>query len=361
MSRVLYLMPCLLLGVLFLGSVPKTPQAPPNARPLYFPPKNTGDWEQVSPLALNLDEQEIDKLSSFLEENQTKSFLLLKDGKIVLEKYYGWHKPYTWHTWNSAGKSLMATMLGLAQDEGLLNIQDKTSDYLGRGWTSLTPEQEAKITLWHHLTMTGGLKNNIWTFNCVTPKCLLYKTEAGKEWSYHNSLYILLKDVLEKASETEINDFMRSRLLDKIGMRGGWTQSFNRIIFKSSARDMARFGLLILNKGVWDGKPVLRDSSYYQAMVSPSQDLNPAYGYMWWLNGQFSFKNPNNHQTVEASIAPDGPADLISASGAKGQFISISPSQGLILVRQGGFAGKNLAVLDFHNEIWRQLKEMMAE
>lgn len=328
---------------------------------LYFPPRSGNDWATLSPETLNLDTPEIRSLSQFLEENLTQSFILLKDGKMVIEKYYGRANEKSWHVWNSAAKSLMATMVGIAQAEGLLDIHDKTSDYLGMGWTSMPREQENKITLWHHLTMTGGMRNNILTFNCIEPKCLLYKTDAGTEWSYHNSLYILLKNVLETASSQTLNQFGYTRIHQKIGMRGRWSRSFNRIVFYSSARDMARFGILIQNEGVWDGTAVLDDPAYFSEMVSSSQQLNPAYGYMWWLNGKIAYVDPNSQTTIGTAIAPEAPEDLIVAAGAKGQFIAISPGQGLIMVRQGSIDGNDLAALAFHNELWKKLQAWMAD
>ncbi|MDA0973987.1 MAG: serine hydrolase, partial [Bacteroidetes bacterium] len=60
----------------------------------------------------------------------------------------------------------------------------------------------------------------------------------------------------------------------------------------SKTRDMARFGLLALSDGVWDGDSLISDQGYLQAMTSSSQDLNLSYGYLWWLNGQESHMLP---------------------------------------------------------------------
>ena len=74
----------------------------------------------------------------------------------------------------------------------------------------------------------------------------------------------------------------------------GLLSSFNRVVF-STALDMARFGLFISQGASWDGAESPLSSQFYDAMISPSQSLNPSYGYLWWLNGQdfFPFQRPD--------------------------------------------------------------------
>lgn len=86
---------------------------------------------------------------NFLEQKNSKAFILLKDGKIVLEKYFGaFTQDSIWY-WASAGKTLTALLTGIAQEEGYLLITDSTSKYLGSGWTSEPPQKERLITVWH--------------------------------------------------------------------------------------------------------------------------------------------------------------------------------------------------------------------
>ncbi|MEM6877595.1 MAG: serine hydrolase domain-containing protein, partial [Bacteroidota bacterium] len=132
------------------------------AQQLYFPPDhNQGEWETTPPEELDFRADRIQELYEFLDDNQTKSFMLLKDGKIVLEQYFGSYTADSLWVWNSAGKSLRATMFGQAVEEGWLTLDDTSSDYLGTGWSSLTPEQESAITVLNHLTMTTGMDDMI--------------------------------------------------------------------------------------------------------------------------------------------------------------------------------------------------------
>ena len=120
---------------------------PLNAQSLYFPPATGSTWDTISPKTLGYCQTNIDRLYEFLEANNTRAFILLKNGKIVLEKYFGTHTQLTPWQWASAGKTITAFMVGMAQQEGYLSIDDTTSTYLGKGWTDCTPKQEEKITI----------------------------------------------------------------------------------------------------------------------------------------------------------------------------------------------------------------------
>jgi CubicO group peptidase (beta-lactamase class C family) len=114
---------------------------------LYFPPNNSSAWATMDAASLGWCQTRIDSLYRFLEANNTKAFILLKDGKIVLEKYLNGHSQTSSWYWASAGKTLTSALVGIAQQENKLKISDLTSNYLGKGWTSCTPTQEEKITI----------------------------------------------------------------------------------------------------------------------------------------------------------------------------------------------------------------------
>jgi CubicO group peptidase (beta-lactamase class C family) len=118
-----------------------------------------------------------------------KGFIVLKDGKIVLEKYFGnFTQDSSWY-WASAGKSLTAFAVGIAQQKGLLSIDNPVSNYLGDGWTSCTKAQEEKITVRHLLMMSSGLDDNTSNPFCNEPSCLTYKAEPGTRWAYNTGVY----------------------------------------------------------------------------------------------------------------------------------------------------------------------------
>ena len=104
---------------------------------MYFP-SNTGTvWETNSLSGLGWNQGEVPSLIDYLVEKNTKSFMILVNGRIVMEEYFDGHTSNTTWQWNSAGKTLVAATTGIAQQEGLLNINNKVSEYLGTGWTQI--------------------------------------------------------------------------------------------------------------------------------------------------------------------------------------------------------------------------------
>ncbi|HFA51795.1 MAG TPA: T9SS type A sorting domain-containing protein [Bacteroidetes bacterium] len=321
---------------------------------MYFPPLLGNEWETLSPDSLNWCENKIEDFYTFLDNKNTKAFILLKDGKIVLEKYFdGFTQDSTWY-WASAGKSMTAILTGIAQEEGLLDIDDPTSDYLGTGWTSAPADKEALISIRHQLSMTSGL-DDAFSFACTSPGCLKYKADAGTRWAYHNGPYTNITKVIEAATGKTYNQYFFNKISLKTGITGLWVQlGFNEILF-SKARSMARYGLLIQNNGTWKNTPVLSDAQYFNDMVNPSQNINKSYGYLWWLNGGESYMLPRSQTVFPGMISPDAPEDMFAAMGKDAQYLNIAPSKGIVFVRMGESPDTSLVPISFNNEIWHHI------
>jgi CubicO group peptidase (beta-lactamase class C family) len=348
MFRLLFI--CLLLGG-WLGS-------PALAQPYYFPPVSGAGWDTTEPAELGWCTDSLPGLYAWLDSTNTRGFLVLKDGRIVLERYFGTFTQDSLWYWASAGKGLTAFLVGIAQEEGALAIHDPTAQYLGDGWTSCTDAREDSITIWHQLTMTTG--TNELFFNCTVPACLFCPAAAGTRWAYHNGPYRLLRNVMEAATGQSFNAFTAQRVLEPTGMQGFWLITAQQQLFFSRARDMARFGILIAQQGRWEDTPLLQDTAYWRAMLTPSQELNESYGYLWWLNGQASHRQPASLQLFPGPIAPAAPADLVAALGANGQILDLVPSRGLIVVRMGEEAREDAVPSAYHNELWVELNNVLC-
>ena len=323
----------------------------------YFPPSNSTTWDTLSPSNLNWCQNKIDSFYNFLDTNNTKAFILLKDGKIVLERYFDGHTATTNWYWASAAKTLTAFLVGIAQQEGKLNITDTTSKYLGQGWTNLTPSQEEKITIFNQLTMTTGLDDRTTDIHCTVDTCLTYLTAPGTRWAYHNGPYTLLDSVLIAATGQTLNAYLRNKLRLRIGMDGAFIKSGFNNLYLSKARSMARFGLLMLNNGNWNGTQVMSDTAYFNEMINTSQSLNQSYGYLWWLNGKSSFMIPQSQLVFNSQISPNAPDDMYAAVGKNGQIINVVPSQNLVWIRMGDNANNSLVPISFNDDIWKYLNE----
>lgn len=322
---------------------------------LYYPPITGATWETINPTSLGWCDDKIDSLYNFLEENNSKAFIILKDGKIVLEKYYGsFNQDSAWY-WASAGKSLTSFLVGIAQKENLLNINDTVSKFLGNNWTSLSAEKERKIKVVHQLSMNSGLKDNVTNPDCTLPSCLIYEADAGDRWAYHNAPYHLIHDVIDSASGLNINQFTNQKLAIQTGIFGLW----NDHVFYSKPRVMARFGLLMLGKGNWNNNPIISDTNYFHSMIHSSQTINNAYGYLWWLNGQQSYMLPSVQFQFQGSLCPNAPDDMYAALGKNDQKIYVVPSQNMVVIRMGNKAAEIAPALsEFDNVLWEKINEL---
>lgn len=330
------------------------------AQPNYFPPTTDAEWETTNPAEFNWCQERIDSLYNYLESENSKAFILLKDGKIVLEQYFNGHTSVAPWYWASAGKTITSFMTGIAQQENFLSIDDTTATYLGVGWTSCSPEQEQRITIRNQLSMTSGLDDTIDPF-CTLSSCLTYLAEPGERWAYHNGPYTLLDGVIENATGVTLNQYTTQKLKTPTGMTGSFIMVDNNNVFFSNARSMARFGLLVQNNGNWDGNPIMTDSNYFNEMVNTSQPLNKSYGYLWWLNGKPSFMVPGLQVEFPGSLMQNAPDDVIMALGKDGQFINVNSSQNMVWIRMG--ANPEGVPVDFlmNDIIWDYINNLACE
>lgn len=334
--------------------------APKGPTTMYFP--GSSNWETADPALYNWNTSSLNDLYDFLETKNTKGFIVLKNGRVVVEKYFGTFTVDSPWYWASAGKTLSAFLVGIAQQEGLVNINNPSRQYLGAGWSSMTLAQENAITVKHHLSMSTGVEDDQSGTDCTAPACFTYKTTPGTRWSYNNAAYYKLVDVVENATGKTYNAFTQEKIYSKIGMTGVWLSGVggNGKIHYSTVRSMARFGLLLLNKGTWNGTTVLSDQTYFNEMINTSQNINQSYGYLTWLNGKSTHMLPATQITFNGSIAPNAPADMYAALGKNDQKIYVVPSQNVVVIRMGDASGLSLfAVSNFDNELWGKLKILM--
>lgn len=329
------------------------------AQSLYFPPTTGNAWDTMQPAALGWCPDKIDDMYHNLEDHNTKAFIVLKDGKIVLEKYFGsFTQDSIWY-WASAGKSLTAFLVGISQEKGQLSINDKSSDYLGTGWTAAPQTKEDLITIRHQLTMTTGLETSGVELDCTLDTCLQYLTDAGSRWYYHNAPYTLLDEVIEGASGQNLNTFMLQNMSVKTGIYGQYVSVDYNNVFFSKPRSMARFGLLMLNMGVWDNTTVIGDTAYVNQLINTSQSINESYGYLWWLNGKSSFVMPGSTFEFQGSIMPHAPDDMVSGLGKNGQYVNVVPSRNMVVVRMGNDPFDSALVPAAYNDtIWKLLEDL---
>ena len=362
-----------ILGVLFLTSIsfiyscnpddgPEVIPDDPADETMFFPSAEPAVWNTLDADSLGWDTEKLGALNTYLRNKKTKGFIILKNGRIVVEEYYNLHNKNAKWNWYSAAKSLTSVMIGIAESQGKMHLDSMTSTYLGESWSALTDEREDSIKLKHHMSMSTGLKNPIgnwmaWT--CTEPLCFKYEAPVNSRWAYHQGAFTLNQEMISEATGMNFKQYCRTKIQEPLNMDGSWSNLLGANVFSSTTRSMARFGLLVLNKGVWKDSVVFPED-YYNLMIQPSQDMNKAYGYLWWLNGHEDFLGTQDQTLYQGSLVPNAPSDMFCALGAQDQKIYVVPSQNLVVVRCGEPAGNTeFATSSFDNELWGKIMEIL--
>lgn len=350
-----------LFSLLFLSisgcNLNNTEPQPTAKESMYFPSNTGSDWETTSLSALGWNQNAVQPLKDYLIQKHSKSFMILVNGRIVMEEYFNGHTVNDLWEWNSAGKTLVATTTEIAKQEGLLDINRKVSDYLGEEWTGMPLEKENLITVRHLLTMTSG---NDDTKQYVIKPNLTYVADAGTRWAYSN-IFQKLTDVIAHAGNKSFETYFNEKIKTKTGMDGYWNFGLIYTIYHSTTRSMARFGLLALNRGKWKNEQILNENAFNECTTT-SQNINPSYGYLWWLNGKTAFMIPGEQTIYQGPLVPNAPADMFAAMGAGDQRIYVIPGKKMVIVRMGEAsnpANPNFAVSGFDNELWEKINALI--
>lgn len=312
-------------------------------------------WPTDVPENHGFDSTLLQNTSTYMQSINSDSLLIIRNGHIVWEEYWnglGQTSPQK-NVW-SVTKSFTGILVGIAQDTGYLNINNKASDYISQ-WQGGASDS---VTVKQLLANDSGRHHSVfwdnWHFrneNSVGKSDMTgyaisrsQQSTPGSVWRYNNLAIQCLDRVLSVATGVDTASFAISALIEPLGMNNTsvFTDNSGQMIMpshmKTTARDMARLGYLFLNDGLWDGQQLV-SQSYVTESISPGSSLNAAYGYLWWLNTSPSdtWRHPalNNHATQTGVIFPDAPTDLYAASGNNGQLVIVSPSENLIIVRQG--------------------------
>lgn len=312
---------------------------------LYFP--TATEWEKVDPGSVDWNADALDQAVDFAMSRKSSGVVILHRGRMLAERFAAVEKPSIRYRGMLHGndangrviedvasvqKSVASMLVGIAQEKGLLRISDPVHKHLGTGWSNATAEQESRITIRHLISMSSGLTDR-----------LRYSDLPGTKWKYNTNAYCLSVRAVAAAAKKTPNEVTRAWLTKPLGMNDSrWVErrlakvsppETNKLGFATTARDLARFGLLVLARGKWNNKTVLGDQDYLRAALSPSQKMNPAYGYLWWLNGHEA--TLLGLRRDRGPLNPAAPDDLVAALGALGRKCYVVPSLDLIVVRLG--------------------------
>jgi CubicO group peptidase (beta-lactamase class C family) len=168
-------------------------------------------------------------------------------------------------------------------------------------------------------------------------------------------------DVVAAAAGEDFDTYFSTKLKNKIGMDGFWYQGLIYTIYHSTTRSMARFGLLALNKGKWKNEQIINES-YFNESISTSQNINPSYGYLWWLNGKPKYMVPGSQIVYPGPLVPNAPLNMYAAMGAGDQRIYVIPDKNIVIVRMGDPSdpdNPSFALSGFDNELWEKINAVI--
>lgn len=308
-----------------------------------------GDRVEPKPLPESVDADALRAASDWAfnrptPEQDTVSLLIVHRGQIIHERYApGFDVTTRTRTWSTA-KSIAVTLIGQLVDAGRLELDAP----LGLDWLPETGDAEEEprdaITLRHVLQMTSGLYPvDSFRMEYATGSGLAYWAGAsssagarrrglirtpGTHWDYENYDTMLGVAAMKRALGEDYATFPRRALLDRLGMRSTLlsTDRFGDFVLSSqvytNARDLARFGLLYQQRGVWQGERLISEDwiDFVTTPAPAAARRGSDYGAQFWLV-------PDSRSDV--------PKDAFATSGNRGQYVIIVPSHQLVIVRRG--------------------------
>lgn len=293
--------------------------------------------------------------NGFLEDNDTQAFIVIHDGTLVYENYFNNTQRDSIVTSFSVAKSFTSALIGIAIQEGYINsVDDPITTYLPE--LAERDPHFAEMTIRHLLLMASGLEyeefrpllfNSDDILTSYFPdqrKITLENTHIidppGEHFRYNKYHPQLLGMILERTTGLTVTEYLQTRVWDLVGMEfdGSWStdgkaSDFEKMETGVNARaiDFAKFGVLFLNDGNWQGKQVI-SQSWVEESTQPLLPKNYSEYYSEWFT---SMPGQGYYKYMWWGMTRDGQSYDFSAAGDKGQFIYVSPQKNLVIVRNG--------------------------
>jgi len=257
--------------------------------------------------------------------------LILHEGKLVYEKYADGQGPDVPHIAMSVTKSVLSALVGIAVKDGLIDVQDYVYEYYPEADMNtgmLTWSSKLDMTVEHLLTMRSGLPDTQDCFRAADAGLAAFETPQetapGGRFKYNSGAGPqCLVGIVERVTGKNLMEFAQERLFGPLGITNvTWDatdcgSNKGGLGISMTPRDMARFGYLYLNDGVWNGERILPEG-WTRSTQPPKINTILSYGYLFWGNGRGALMGGS-----------------YEARGYFGQFITIYPDKGVVVVRTG--------------------------
>ncbi len=337
----------------------------------YWP---TSEWQTIDPPALRMDSEKLVELEPMIksEYSNINGIVVVRNGCIAYERYYNSYGPDDTHHMTSVTKSIISAIVGIAIDNGYIkNIDQKVLDFFPEYVPDDENDTRQKITIHHLLTMTAPYSFEDWyePFDklCASPDWVKYTLDMLGQggsigaFKYSSAGAHLLSTIITRSTGKSAREFANERLFKPIGMKEipdcemkafgfedlfgknikGWVKDPNNNStggwgLTLTPRDMARFGFLYLNRGIWDNNQIISKTWIGESTVPHSKTLinnsTAKYGYLWWLyeeDGVFAHLAGGDGGNVICCIPEK---DLVVAIAS--EFI-INPRDRWTLIKEG--------------------------
>ena len=317
-----------------LGSYPFT--AEPSEELLRFEKglKFDRDFVAGDPTGANIDSSVLDMLIKTGKSTKSDALLVVKDGKVLCERYYGGRD--TQIHLMSVTKCLTATAVALLVDEGKIAGLDAPLSTWFEDWRE---GRKAKVTLRHLLSHTSGIRHgktaadlNAAHDKVAYVRALELEADPGTRFSYNNEAVALLSGVVKAASGRRLEDYVAQKIFKPLGIKkwtwdrdgAGNTITYAQLALR--ARDLARVGMMMANDGRWRGRQVM-PKALVRTLVEPTTRLSERVGLLWWIEGS----KPKAYYHT----------------GWLGQWLVVIPEENIVGVRLRRNSGVDDASLEF--------------
>jgi CubicO group peptidase (beta-lactamase class C family) len=325
--------------------------------------ESSPEWATATAESQGLLPEKLDAMWNELRERKTTAFLVIRNDRVVYERYADGFNRWRPHYTASVAKSLVGGLsLMLAMDDGRVRPDDLASKFVPQ-WVGIPRKSE--ITLRHLATHTSGLENaegdhlphdrltgwkgDFWKrlapphdpFTISRDFAPLLET-PGTNARYSNTGMAMLGYCvtanLRGAPQTDLRSLLKARIMDPIGVpKNEWSVGYRETTVVDglplvaswgggdfSPNAYARVGSLLLHKGDWHGKQLISRATVEEA--TQNADMPNHSGLGWWVN----------RKSDGSLLWPSVPGDAFWGFGAQGQVLLVVPSLKLIVVRSGG-------------------------
>jgi CubicO group peptidase (beta-lactamase class C family) len=278
------------------------------------------------------------------------SFMFIRHGKVIAEGWWSPYGPDYKHIMFSASKTFTATAIGLAQNEGFLKITDRIVSYFPSSLPDTLSDYMKGMTIENLLTMSVGQDPAPMPFGTTDWikdfLALVPVYQPGTVFKYNNMATVILSAVLQEATGQTVFDFLKPRIFNPLSIRGiDWENSpggynMGATGLRLRTEDMAKFGQLLLQGGMWNGKQLIPKEWVATATSFKIQSNDP---------GNPRLKANNDWEWGYCYQMWRGRNNTVRLDGAAGQFVVLIPDKDAIVVMTGGTTFSQLQLDLVHN------------